>query len=150
MVEVTISVLSFLVATIALTVAFKNRKSAKAAVATNVAQQFYTPEMMNARSNAWFYLEELESNDNPPSFQQIWQSPKEGRYFVDLYRVISFWHLLHVLETEGELDPKFSDKFFGYERDQWRRKLEPLASRSVARDDQVPIAVRTFETVFRH
>ena len=131
------------VASVAAYIAYRNRQSERVKLTRDLYNQFFT--LMDSRSAAWFWLEELDTEENPKSFTQIWRV-KDQRAFTNLYKVVAFWFLLYTLHKATQLDKKLARSLFRYEFKYWQNQLLPLTRRTRARDDPFPEVLVPFES----
>jgi hypothetical protein len=125
-------------------IAFRNRQSERVKLARDLYNQFFT--MTDSRSAAWFWLEDLESEQVRRSFEQTWRVVDQ-RAFMNLYKVVAFWFLLYTLYKAHQLDKKLARSLFRYEFCYWQKQLDPLTKRTRLMDKDFPEVLIPFESI---
>lgn len=120
----------------------------KMSTTINLCEQYHSPEMLEARSWAWRYLNSREYLENPISLYDMFSgdfstedpSDREERKVVFFYKcivqVISFWYLVYVLHNRKELINDVASRYFSYQFTHWHEAFDCLYKKSVSTDDK--------------
>jgi hypothetical protein len=132
------------VASLGVFIAWRNRQSERVKLTRDLYNQFFT--LTQNRSEAWFWLEELDDEIPARSFEQIWRV-KDQRSFMNLYKVVAFWFLLYTLYEADQLDKTLAKSLFQYEFQYWQEKLYPLTKRTKGKEGEIfPDVLKPFES----
>lgn len=131
------------VAAVAAYIAYRNRQSERVKLTRDLYNQFFT--LVDNRSAAWFWLKELNAEEQPRSFKQLWRV-SDQRAFMNLYKVVAFWFLLYTLHQSSQLDRSLARSLFQYEFKYWQAQLRPLTRRTREEDTPFPDVLIPFES----
>jgi len=132
------------VASASVYIAYSNRQAERVKLTRDLYNQFFA--MIDSRSSAWFWLEQLNSEQRTPSFEELWRRKDEVPNVSNLYRIAGFWFLVYKLSKARQLDPHLAHSFFAHELCNWYLQVAKLVRATRTRDNVFPEVFEALET----